>query len=105
MRLTPISEKKEPDQFIPTGLPECDLILAIGIHLDLLSALPDVVKKTKAKAVIAPAEDSKKTPAGKMFIGAGVIRDASFGSTWFVAKKLYCLQPMEIKSQALTSEN
>jgi len=118
------------------------LILAIGIHPDLLAALPEVVKKTKAKAVIAPAEDSKKTPAGileqlrkelevmgvefegprpfcalektgkpiidsfidlgfgkpvlrietspdgKMFIGAGVIRDAPCGSTWFVAKKL-----------------
>jgi len=36
------------------------LILAIGIHPDLLAALPEVVKKTKAKAVIAPAEDSRK---------------------------------------------
>ena len=133
---------EEPDQYMPQKLPECDLILAIGIHPDLLIALPDVVKKTKAKAVIAPAEDSKKTPAGvleqlrkeleamgvefegprpfcalektgkpvidafvdlgfgrpvlriemspdgKMFIGAGVLRDAPCGSTWFVAKKL-----------------
>jgi hypothetical protein len=133
---------EEPGQYIPPLLPECDLILAIGIHPDLLAALPDVVKKTKAKAVIAPAEDSKKTPAGvleqlrkeleamgvefegprpfcslektgkpvidsfvdlgfgkpvlrietspdgNMFIGAGVIRDAPCGSTWFVAKKL-----------------
>ena len=133
---------EEPEQYIPTTLPDCDLILAIGIHPDLLAAIPDVVKKTKAKAVIAPAEDSKKTPAGvleqlrkeleamgvefegpkpfcslektgkpiiysfvdlgfgkpmlrietspdgKMFIGAGVIRDAPCSSTWFVAKKL-----------------
>ncbi|RXA20215.1 thymidylate synthase [Methanosarcina sp. MSH10X1] len=133
---------EEPDQYMPQKLPECDLILAIGIHPDLLMALPGVVKKTKAKAVIAPAEDSKKTPAGvleqlrkeleaigvefegprpfcalektgkpvidafvdlgfgrpvlriemspdgKMFIGAGVLRDAPCGSTWFVAKKL-----------------
>ena len=51
---------EEPGQYIPPGLPECDLILAIGIHPDLLAALPDVVKKTKAKAVIAPAEDRRK---------------------------------------------
>jgi len=133
---------EEPSQFMPPKLPECDLILAIGIHPDLLIALPEVVQKTGAKAVIAPAEDSKKTPAGvleqlrkeleamdvefeapkpfcalektgkpiidafvdlgfgkpvlriemspdgKMFIGAGVLRDAPCGSTWFVAKKL-----------------
>jgi hypothetical protein len=133
---------EEPGQYMPQKLPECDLILAIGIHPDLLIALPEVTQNTKAKAVIAPAEDSKKTPAGvleqlrkeleaigvefegpkpfcalektgkptidafvdlgfgkpvlrietspdgKMFIGAGVLRDAPCGSTWFVAKKL-----------------
>jgi len=133
---------EEPEQYLPQKLPECDLILAIGIHADLLMALPDVVKKTGAKAVIAPSEDSKATPAGvleqlrkelegmgvdfegpkpfcalektgkplidafvdmgfgkpvlrielspdgKRFIGAGVLRDAPCGSTWFVAKKL-----------------
>jgi hypothetical protein len=133
---------EEPGQYMPQKLPECDLILAIGIHPDLLMALPEVAKNTKAKAVIAPAEDSKKTPAGvleqlrkeleaigvefegprpfcslektgkpiidafvdlgfgrpvlrietspdgKMFIVAGVLRDAPCGSTWFVAKKL-----------------
>ena len=133
---------EEPSQFLPPNLPECDLILAIGIHPDLLAAIPEVVQKTGAKAVIAPAEDSKKTPAGvleqlrkeleatgvefeapkpfcalektgkpiidafvdlgfgkpvlriemspdgKMFTGAGVLRDAPCGSTWFVAKKL-----------------
>lgn len=133
---------EDPEKYIPSRLPECDLILAIGIHPDLLIALPEVVQNTKAKAVIAPSEDSKKTPAGvleqlrkeleaagiefeapkpfcalektgkpvidafvdlgfgkpvirvemspdgKMFIGAGVLRDAPCGSTWFVAKKL-----------------
>jgi hypothetical protein len=133
---------EEPAQFMPQNLPECDLILAIGIHPDLYAAIPEVVQKTGAKAVIAPSEDSKKTPAGvleqlrkelepkgvefeapkpfcalektgkpvidafvdmgfgkpvlriemspdgKMFIGAGVLRDAPCGSTWFVAKKL-----------------
>lgn len=133
---------EEPAQFLPPKFPECDLILAIGIHPDLLAAIPEVVQKTGAKAVIAPSEDSKKTPAGvleqlrkeleatgvefeapkpfcalektgkpvidafvdlgfgkpvlrielspdgKMFVGAGVLRDAPCGSTWFVAKKL-----------------
>ncbi|MCQ1535919.1 thymidylate synthase [Methanosarcina sp. KYL-1] len=133
---------EEPGQYLPAKLPACDLILAIGIHPDLLGALPEVVRNTGAKAVIAPAEDARKTPAGvleqvrkeleamevefeapkpfcaleksgkpiidafvdlgfgkpvlrielspdgKMFVGAGVIRDAPCGSTWFVAKKL-----------------
>ncbi len=57
---------EEPSQFMPPKLPECDLILAIGIHPDLLAAVPEVVQKTGAKAVIAPAEDSKKTPAGSL---------------------------------------
>jgi len=45
---------EEPEQYMPQKLPECDLILAIGIHPDLLAALPKVVKNTKARAVIAP---------------------------------------------------
>ena len=53
---------EEPEQYMPQKLPECDLILSIGIHPDLLTALPDVVKKTKAKAVIA------KNDAGIAFI-------------------------------------
>ncbi len=56
---------EEPAQYMPPNLPECDLILAIGIHPpDLFAAIPEVVQKTGAKAVIAPSEDSKKTPAG-----------------------------------------
>jgi thymidylate synthase len=37
------------------------------------------------------------SPDGKMFIGAGVIRDAPCGSTWFVAKKLGWTDTPDIK--------
>jgi hypothetical protein len=53
---------EEPEQYIPPELPQCDLILAVGIHPDHLAALPYMIKKTKAKAVIAPAGDSNKFP-------------------------------------------
>jgi hypothetical protein len=55
---------EEPEQYLPAFLPACELILAVGIHPDLLAVLPEIVKNTGAKAVIAPSEDSKKTPAG-----------------------------------------
>jgi len=45
-------------------MPESDVVLAIGIHPDLLSALPYVVEKTYAKAVIAPIEDPSWVPLG-----------------------------------------
>ncbi len=54
----------EPMEYIPGNLPECDLILAIDLHPDLLSAIPEIAEKTNAKAVIIPADDSKKVPAG-----------------------------------------
>ncbi|MDD3041817.1 MAG: DUF166 domain-containing protein [Methanosarcinaceae archaeon] len=55
---------EEPEQYLPSSLPECELVLAIGLHPDLLAALSTVVDKTGAKAVIVPVEDSRATPAG-----------------------------------------
>ncbi|MDF1558545.1 MAG: DUF166 domain-containing protein [ANME-2 cluster archaeon] len=63
---------------LPTGLPEfiedvdeflpemgaCDLILAMGIHPDLLAALPMLVNSTEAKAVIVPVEEPGWAPLG-----------------------------------------
>jgi hypothetical protein len=43
---------EEPGQYIPPGLPECDLILAIGIHPDLLAALPEVPEEYTVLALI-----------------------------------------------------
>ncbi|MCL7412308.1 MAG: DUF166 domain-containing protein [ANME-2 cluster archaeon] len=63
---------------LPTGLPEfieepgvflpeigtCDLIIAMGIHPDLLAALPVMVDSSGAKAVIVPVEEPGWAPLG-----------------------------------------
>jgi len=46
-----------PEEYLPTSLPDSELILAIGIHPDLLAELPSVVAKSNARAVIVPIED------------------------------------------------
>ena len=48
---------EEPEKHLPENLPNCDLILAIGMHPDLLSAIPTIVKRTNAKGVIVPIEN------------------------------------------------
>jgi len=55
---------EEPEQYLPKHMPEADVVLAIGIHADLLSALPHVVEQTNAKAVIVPIEDPSWAPLG-----------------------------------------
>ncbi|WP_406660030.1 DUF166 family protein [Methanolobus sp. ZRKC3] len=55
---------EEPMEYIPEHIPDCDLILAIDLNHDLLTAIPEIAEKTSAKAVIIPADDSKKVPAG-----------------------------------------
>ncbi|HJH31803.1 MAG TPA: thymidylate synthase [Methanosarcinaceae archaeon] len=55
---------EEPMEYVPQGMGECDLILAMGIHPDLLTTLPYIAKTTGASAVIVPVEDHKLVPAG-----------------------------------------
>ena len=55
---------EEPMEYVPENMGECDLILAIGLHPDLLTTLPHIAKITGAGAVIVPIEDHKLAPAG-----------------------------------------
>jgi hypothetical protein len=54
----------EPEKYLPESLPNCDLILAIGMQPDLLSAIPTIVERTKAKGVIVPIENRNWCPRG-----------------------------------------
>ena len=45
-------------------LEECDVLLIVGIHHDLLASVDQMVKATKAKAVIVPIEDPTWVPPG-----------------------------------------
>lgn len=55
---------ENPEQYLPKRMPVVDMVLAIGIHQDLLSALPYVVEQTNAKAAIVPIEDPTWAPLG-----------------------------------------
>ena len=47
----------EPEKYLPHDLPNCDIILAIGLHPDILVAISTLAEKAKAKAVIVPLEN------------------------------------------------
>lgn len=51
-----------PAEYLPGKVPNCDLVLAIGIHPDLLAELPSLVERANARAVIVPIEDRKWCP-------------------------------------------
>jgi hypothetical protein len=46
-----------PERYLPKSMPDCDLILSLGLPSDLQYTLPIIAKKTKAKAVIAPIDN------------------------------------------------
>ncbi|MCP8313808.1 MAG: thymidylate synthase [archaeon] len=53
---------EDPERYLPKNPPKCDIILPIGIHPDLFAALPLLVEKTEAKAVIVPIENRNWCP-------------------------------------------
>ena len=56
---------EDPEKFIKDlNLTQCDLLLIVAIHHDLLAAADQIVEATGAKAVIVPIEDSTWVPPG-----------------------------------------
>jgi len=54
----------DADEFIPKELPETDLIISLGEHPGVAQMITDIVDRSKAKAVIAPADNRVWLPAG-----------------------------------------
>ena len=54
----------EPDEFLPRELPVADLLISLGEHPGVAQLIPDMVKMSGAKAVIAPADNRAWTPPG-----------------------------------------
>ena len=52
----------DPEPYLPRILPQVDLMLAIGLHPDLLAVLPKLIKMARARAAIVPIEDPKWCP-------------------------------------------
>lgn len=54
----------DPDEFLPRELPAADLLLSLGEHPGVAQMIPDMVQRSGAKAVIAPADDRTWLPPG-----------------------------------------
>lgn len=53
-----------PDYFLPKEIPQADLLLSLGEHPGVAELIPDVVKRSGAKAVIAPVDNRAWLPSG-----------------------------------------
>ncbi len=51
-------------EFLPKELPAADLLISLGEHPAVAQMIPDMVKKSEAKAVIAPADNRIWLPPG-----------------------------------------
>jgi thymidylate synthase len=51
-------------EFLPKELPAADLLISLGEHPGVAQIIPDMVKKSGAKAVIAPADNRTWLPPG-----------------------------------------
>jgi hypothetical protein len=53
-----------PEDFLPETLPPADLVLALGDVPGLAQLVPDIVRMSGARAVIAPIDHNEALPAG-----------------------------------------
>jgi hypothetical protein len=54
----------DADAFLPKELPAADLLISLGEHPGVAQMIPDMVEKSGAKAVIAPADNRVWLPPG-----------------------------------------
>ncbi len=53
-----------PEEYLPSSLPGADLVLALGEVPGLAQLIPDVVRLTGARAVLAPIDRNESLPPG-----------------------------------------
>jgi hypothetical protein len=53
-----------PEDFVPESLPETDLLLAFGEHKGVGELLPEIARRTRARAVVAPVDREEWLPRG-----------------------------------------
>jgi len=55
---------ENPEEYLPRDPPKCDLIIAVGLHQDILASISILAERTRAKGVIVPIEDGNWCPVG-----------------------------------------
>jgi len=53
-----------PEDYVPDSLPEADLILSFGEHRGVAELLPEIVRRTAARSVIASVDREEWLPRG-----------------------------------------
>jgi thymidylate synthase len=54
----------DTDEFLPRELPTADLLISLGEHPGVAQMIPDMVRRSGARAVIAPADNRAWLPFG-----------------------------------------
>ena len=55
----------DPDEFLPESMPQnTDIVIAINIHQDILSALPEFLDRHKIPSLMVPIENGDWVPMG-----------------------------------------
>lgn len=78
------------EKYIPKELPECDLILSLGLKGDINMILPEIALKTGAKSIIVEIHDPTQVPIGLQ----NEIEAASNGINIVFAKPFCSLKPV-----------
>jgi NAD-dependent dihydropyrimidine dehydrogenase PreA subunit len=78
------------EAYIPKELPECDLVLSLGLKGDINMILPEIASRTGAKSVIAEIHDPSQVPPGLQ----REIETASNGINIVFAKPICSLKPV-----------
>ncbi|MBD3350729.1 MAG: thymidylate synthase [Candidatus Lokiarchaeota archaeon] len=55
---------EEPENYLPDTIPNTDVVIAIQIHPDILTALPELLHNNNVQALIVPVEDGDWVPMG-----------------------------------------
>ncbi len=71
-----------PEEYLPSELPQADLVLALGEHPGVAELLPDIVSLCGAQAVIAPVDNVAWLPPGLMRQLEGWLADIGVASVF-----------------------
>jgi len=78
------------EAYIPNELPECDLVLSLGLKGDINMILPEIASRTGAKSVIAEIHDPTQIPPGLQ----REIEESANGIKIVFAKPFCSLEPV-----------
>ena len=52
---------EEPEEYLPTEIPPTDVVVAIKVHHDILTSLPELLDRFNIPALIVPVEDGARS--------------------------------------------